>query len=61
MSIETETGTEAGPASGTEAVSAALPNLIEDVDTIDDLRRLHLRRGPRSHNGLAGLPAEALL
>jgi len=45
---------------GLEAVSAALPNLIEDVDTIDDLRRLHLRLGPRSQTCLARLPAEAL-
>jgi 2-phospho-L-lactate guanylyltransferase len=45
---------------GLQAVSAALPNLIEDVDTIDDLRRLHLRLGPRSQNCLANLPAEAL-
>jgi 2-phospho-L-lactate guanylyltransferase len=45
---------------GLEAVSAALPNLIEDVDTIDDLRRLHLRLGPRSQTSLAKLPAEAL-
>jgi 2-phospho-L-lactate guanylyltransferase len=46
---------------GLEAVSAALPNLIEDVDTIDDLRRLHLRLGSRSQTCLAGLPAEVLL
>jgi 2-phospho-L-lactate guanylyltransferase len=45
---------------GLQAVSAALPNLIEDVDTIDDLRRLHLRLGPRSQTCLANLPAEAL-
>lgn len=45
---------------GLQAVSAAVPNLIEDVDTIDDLRRLHLRLGPRSQALLAGLPAEAL-
>jgi 2-phospho-L-lactate/phosphoenolpyruvate guanylyltransferase len=45
---------------GLEAVSAALPNLIEDVDTIDDLRRLHLRLGPRSQTCLARLPAETL-
>lgn len=45
---------------GLEAVSTALPNLIDDVDTIDDLRRLHLRLGPRSQACLAGLPAEAL-
>ena len=45
---------------GLEVVSAALPNLIDDVDTVDDLRRLHLRLGPRSQSLLAGLPAEAL-
>jgi 2-phospho-L-lactate guanylyltransferase len=45
---------------GLEAVSAALPNLIEDVDTIEDLRRLHLRLGPRSQTCLASLPTEAL-
>jgi 2-phospho-L-lactate guanylyltransferase len=45
---------------GRQAVSAALPNLIEDVDTIDDLRRLHLRLGPRSQACLASLPAEVL-
>ena len=45
---------------GLQAVSAALPNLIEDVDTIDDLRRLHLLLGPRSQSLLAGLPAEAV-
>ena len=45
---------------GLEAVSAALPNLIEDVDTIDELRRLRLRLGPRSQTSLANLPAEAL-
>ena len=42
------------------SVSVALPNLSDDVDTIDDLRRLHLRLGPRSQMCLAGLPAEAL-
>src|SRR5438105_7352596 len=45
---------------GLQAVSAGLPNLIEDVDTIDDLRRLHLLLGPRSQACLANLPAEAL-
>ena len=45
---------------GLESVSVALPNLSDDVDTIDDLRRLHLRLGPRSQMCLAGLPAEAL-
>src|SRR2546421_2315438 len=45
---------------GLESVSVALPNLSDDVDTIDDLRRLHLRLGPRSQMCLAGLPAEAI-
>ena len=36
---------------GLEPVSAAIPNLADDVDTIDDLRRLHLRLGPRSQTG----------
>jgi 2-phospho-L-lactate/phosphoenolpyruvate guanylyltransferase len=42
---------------GLEAVSAAIPNLAEDVDTIDDLQRLHLRLGPRSQMSLATIPA----
>jgi 2-phospho-L-lactate guanylyltransferase len=44
---------------GLEAVSAAIPNLADDVDTFDDLRRLHLRLGPRSQNSLASIPAVA--
>lgn len=44
---------------GLQAVSAALPNLSDDVDTIDDLQRLQLRLGPRSQACLAKLPAEA--
>jgi 2-phospho-L-lactate guanylyltransferase len=43
---------------GLQVVVAAIPNLAEDVDTIDDLRRLHLRLGPRSQVALAELPAE---
>jgi 2-phospho-L-lactate guanylyltransferase (CobY/MobA/RfbA family) len=42
---------------GLEAVSAAIPNLADDVDTLDDLQRLHLRLGPRSQMSLATLPA----
>jgi 2-phospho-L-lactate/phosphoenolpyruvate guanylyltransferase len=45
---------------GLQVVSAAVPNLIDDVDTVDDLHRLHLRLGPRSQVCLAGLPAGAL-
>jgi 2-phospho-L-lactate guanylyltransferase len=44
---------------GLHAVAAELPNLIDDVDTLDDLQRLHLRLGPRSQAFLADLPAEA--
>jgi 2-phospho-L-lactate guanylyltransferase len=44
---------------GLEPVSAAIPNLADDVDTVEDLRRLHLRLGPRSQMALATLPVEA--
>jgi 2-phospho-L-lactate guanylyltransferase len=40
---------------GLEAVSAAIPNLADDVDTLDDLQRLHLRLGPRSQTALAAI------
>jgi 2-phospho-L-lactate guanylyltransferase len=40
---------------GIEAVSVVIPNLADDVDTIDDLNRLHLRLGPRSQTALAGV------
>ena len=33
---------------GADAVSAAIPNLADDVDTLDDLHRLQLRCGPRT-------------
>jgi len=42
---------------GLEAVSAAIPNLADDVDTFDDLQRLQLRLGPRSQMSLATIPA----
>jgi 2-phospho-L-lactate/phosphoenolpyruvate guanylyltransferase len=45
---------------GLESVSAAVPNIADDVDTIDDLQRLHLRLGPRSQTALGALPTEAL-
>ena len=45
---------------GLEAVPAAIPNLVDDVDTMDDLRRVQLRAGPRTQAALAELPAEAL-
>jgi 2-phospho-L-lactate guanylyltransferase len=40
---------------GLEAVSVALPNLADDVDTMDDLARLQLRAGPRTQACLAEL------
>jgi len=40
---------------GLEAASVALPNLADDVDTIDDLTRLGLRAGPRTQACLAEL------
>jgi len=43
---------------GLEAVSAAVPNLADDVDTLDDLQRLQLRCGPRTQACLAQLPPE---
>jgi 2-phospho-L-lactate guanylyltransferase len=43
---------------GLVSVSAAIPNLADDVDTLDDLRRLHLRLGPRSQVALSELKIE---
>jgi 2-phospho-L-lactate guanylyltransferase len=42
-------------ARGIDAVSAVLPNLADDVDTLDDLRRIALRAGPRTQAALARL------
>ena len=42
---------------GLQSVSAAVPNLADDVDTLEDLQRLHLRLGPRSQACLAELTA----
>jgi 2-phospho-L-lactate/phosphoenolpyruvate guanylyltransferase len=38
---------------GIDAVAVVIPNLSDDVDTMDDLGRLHLRLGPRSQAALA--------
>lgn len=43
---------------GLTAVSAAVPNLADDVDTLEDLERLQLRCGPRTQVCLAELPEE---
>jgi len=40
---------------GLDSVSVAIPNLADDVDTPDDLSRLHLRLGPRTQAALAEL------
>ena len=40
---------------GVEAVSIAVPNLAEDVDTMEDMTRLQLRAGPRTQACLAEL------
>ena len=37
---------------GADAVPAAIPNLADDVDTLDDLRRVQLRVGPRTQTAL---------
>lgn len=39
-------------AQGVTAVSAAIPNLSDDVDTIEDARRIGLRAGPRTQAAL---------
>jgi 2-phospho-L-lactate guanylyltransferase len=40
---------------GVEAVSVVLPNLADDVDTMDDLTRLQLRAGPHTQACLTQL------
>jgi 2-phospho-L-lactate guanylyltransferase len=45
---------------GVDAVSVAIPNLSDDVDTVEDLKRLHLRLGPRSQAFLATLATGVL-
>jgi 2-phospho-L-lactate guanylyltransferase len=42
---------------GLDAVSAVVPNLADDIDTVDDLERLQLRCGPRTQAALQDLPA----
>lgn len=37
---------------GVAAISCAIPNLSDDVDTLDDLRRIGLRAGPRTQAAL---------
>src|SRR5919199_2118190 len=42
---------------GLEALAVSIPNLADDVDTIDDLHRLQFRVGPRTQGALAYLLA----
>jgi 2-phospho-L-lactate/phosphoenolpyruvate guanylyltransferase len=46
---------------GLEAVRVEIPNLAEDVDTLDDLERLQLRVGPRTQAALDELEREIAL
>jgi 2-phospho-L-lactate guanylyltransferase len=41
---------------GVQVVSPSIPNLSDDVDTIDDLERLRSRFGPRTQACLCDLP-----
>jgi 2-phospho-L-lactate guanylyltransferase (CobY/MobA/RfbA family) len=43
---------EHAAANGVDCLSAAIPNLADDVDTIDDLLRVGLRAGPRTQAAL---------
>jgi 2-phospho-L-lactate/phosphoenolpyruvate guanylyltransferase len=40
---------------GLDAVSVVLPNVVDDVDTMEDLARLQLRAGPRTQACVAEL------
>jgi 2-phospho-L-lactate/phosphoenolpyruvate guanylyltransferase len=42
---------------GLQSVSVAVPNLADDVDTLEDLQQLQLRLGPRSQACLASMMA----
>ena len=39
-------------AAGVTAIACVIPNLADDVDTVDDLKRLGLRAGPRTQAAL---------
>jgi len=40
---------------GVTALAVVVPNLVDDVDTVDDLRRLGLRVGPRTQAAISTL------
>ncbi|HEX4931428.1 MAG TPA: NTP transferase domain-containing protein [Gaiellaceae bacterium] len=43
-------------ARGVAAVAAAIPNLADDVDTLEDLAKIGLRAGPRTQTAIGRLP-----
>jgi 2-phospho-L-lactate guanylyltransferase len=45
----------------TGATAVAIPNLVDDVDTLDDLERVRSRCGVRTHAALEALHAQAVL
>ena len=47
---------EHAEAHGVTAVAAAIPNLADDVDTLEDLARIGFRAGPRTQAAIGGLP-----
>lgn len=51
-------GGERGAETPTASGAVRIPNLADDVDTLDDLRRLSSRLGPRTRRGLADLRLE---
>jgi 2-phospho-L-lactate/phosphoenolpyruvate guanylyltransferase len=44
-------------AHGVATVAAVIPNLVDDVDTLEDLSRIGLRAGPRTQAAIGGLHA----
>lgn len=42
---------------GVTAVAAAIPNLADDVDTLEDLARIGFRAGPRTQAAIGGIQA----
>ena len=44
-------------AEGVTAVGAAIPNLSDDVDTLEDLARVGFRAGPRTQAAIGRLPS----
>src|SRR5205823_5520875 len=49
-----------GASLGLEVVAVSVPNLADDVDTLDDLTRLQLRAGPRTQACLVELERSAV-